>query len=712
MDTINPSWLDAGNDFESLLRDLSGARSNSTVSASASSSLSPASHGGINEPFDNDWLDWGAAVQEPLFDGGASPLTGESDAPLALPQQLDQDEEEEDSSIEDIPPDVLDAILDSSRDNKKRKLSNTGSLGSDEPDDEDISSGPNRRKPHKTYDENGKPQKVSHNIIEKRYRSNLNAQITELRDCVPTLRAEAIKNPSIKHNKGKIISSAATYIRELEDKMREARADQDRAEHRLVALHRRLEHAKAKHSRGKVARLAVGGLAGVAAMSGMQYAGDHDTHGLGAVPLPLPLAKRWLEHASITSNGSFLKIAAVLAVLGLLALLSLPRRSRDIDSDGKQVAAAARTTEISSTHPLESRGQLDTAEQTLAIEDGGFELNHLFEEIVRLVLRTVGLSDASYHKDAHLLVAHAQVLGAYDTLTRTQVLTSAVAMTGRNAPQELRSMQLVLLLHWLAPAWLVRRIISLFWSPSTAKLQGQSASVRELFTNEKISTMRAVAHGRRVSDAFVRSRVVQARDAGSLLAAITHVQTIQSAARLTFTSLPLSKESQSQLASITATCVDQSDPGSLINLDALALQALLRKDSLETTLAQAAKHADKVVPTQAACFLASMSRKCIEEKRTPQAIDALMKVPSIRVLDDLAAAALLDLVTTFITSKIPLDDQVAQRLHKITVAVKLHADASLKGNKRDQIDAVCVEHVRHLLGLDGDNDSGYDSASQ
>ena len=54
----------------------------------------------------------------------------------------------------------------------------------------------------------GKQGRTSHNVIEKRYRSNLNDKILDLRDAVPHLAQEALQDPSIKQPKGRIIACA------------------------------------------------------------------------------------------------------------------------------------------------------------------------------------------------------------------------------------------------------------------------------------------------------------------------------------------------------------------------------------------------------------------------------------------------------------------------------------------------------------------------
>ena len=69
-----------------------------------------------------------------------------------------------------------------------------------------------------------------HSVVERRYRTNINAKIADLRDCVPTLKATAsskVQSPTNpdssmqKLNKATILSTAVSYIRDLErDKRR------------------------------------------------------------------------------------------------------------------------------------------------------------------------------------------------------------------------------------------------------------------------------------------------------------------------------------------------------------------------------------------------------------------------------------------------------------------------------------------------------------
>ena len=71
----------------------------------------------------------------------------------------------------------------------------------------------------------------SHNLVEKRYRANLNKKITELRDIIPCLRSDsaihsekasapAEPDPSQKLNKATVLNKAIEYIQELETRNR------------------------------------------------------------------------------------------------------------------------------------------------------------------------------------------------------------------------------------------------------------------------------------------------------------------------------------------------------------------------------------------------------------------------------------------------------------------------------------------------------------
>ena len=88
----------------------------------------------------------------------------------------------------------------------------------------------------------GKPfKKTAHNVIEKKYRNNLNDKIVALRDSVPSLRIKAQPvqgigkkvqqadldglTPAHKLNKGTVLSKATEYIQHLESRIRRAETE-------------------------------------------------------------------------------------------------------------------------------------------------------------------------------------------------------------------------------------------------------------------------------------------------------------------------------------------------------------------------------------------------------------------------------------------------------------------------------------------------------
>ncbi|GAB7343028.1 hypothetical protein MBLNU457_g1117t1 [Dothideomycetes sp. NU457] len=91
---------------------------------------------------------------------------------------------------------------------------------------------PGRKRKAETEEPNangdGPVKKTSHNVIEKRYRNNLNDKILELRDSVPSLRAMSRPNgsdesedlegltPAHKLNKSTVMAKATEYIKHLE----------------------------------------------------------------------------------------------------------------------------------------------------------------------------------------------------------------------------------------------------------------------------------------------------------------------------------------------------------------------------------------------------------------------------------------------------------------------------------------------------------------
>jgi len=101
--------------------------------------------------------------------------------------------------------------------------------------------------------EGGHPKKTAHNMIEKRYRTNLNDKIAQLRDAVPSLRmtqrqggaddAEGFTDDDFsslsqvpKLNKATILSKATDYIGQLESRNRNLETENNALRGRMEGL--------------------------------------------------------------------------------------------------------------------------------------------------------------------------------------------------------------------------------------------------------------------------------------------------------------------------------------------------------------------------------------------------------------------------------------------------------------------------------------------
>lgn len=232
-------------------------------------------------------------------------------------------------------------------------------------------------------DGSGPPQKkTSHNVIEKRYRNNLNDKITELRDCVPSLRAmsrpsgsEADEDldgltPAHKLNKSTVMAKATEYIKHLEkrnkvlsDEMADLRSrissledsSASRSQSATSASRRRTlasiaesqtesseastsaeesmtESNKPQKANGRRAntlgKLMVGAMAGMMAVEGLHEqdttSDSSSSRGLGAVPLNL--LKRGASSEAVSDISSrqlifaFVRLSLILSAFVYLVI--------------------------------------------------------------------------------------------------------------------------------------------------------------------------------------------------------------------------------------------------------------------------------------------------------------------------------------------------------------------------------------------------------
>lgn len=144
------------------------------------------------------------------------------------------------------------------------------------------------------------PKKTAHNMIEKRYRTNLNDKIAALRDSVPSLRVMAGTSklgedgdddedlegltPAHKLNKATVLAKATEYIRHLEKRTKRLQDENDQLKNRLAAFEKLANMGPMNNMQqnngqrgvgggpggGLMSRLMVGSLAGLMVANGLQ----------------------------------------------------------------------------------------------------------------------------------------------------------------------------------------------------------------------------------------------------------------------------------------------------------------------------------------------------------------------------------------------------------------------------------------------------------
>ncbi|KAK0655148.1 hypothetical protein B0T16DRAFT_424199 [Cercophora newfieldiana] len=254
------------------------------ASESAGSPISPVSPGlsassyGISAA--DDWSSWEPIEQSPSadnfmlsegFDGTLVAPTSTTKAPLTpainpmdlairsgltLDAQRPLSRPTQPKSIAPAP--TTTALATERDDSTKRYPSRTLKRKSSTPTSEEEGHSAKRSSPspppmdRRTSDA-GHPKKTAHNMIEKRYRTNLNDKITQLRDAVPSLRAthrqvtgsdgEGFMDDELnglvavpKLNKATILSKATDYITQLENRNRNLETENNALRGRMEGL--------------------------------------------------------------------------------------------------------------------------------------------------------------------------------------------------------------------------------------------------------------------------------------------------------------------------------------------------------------------------------------------------------------------------------------------------------------------------------------------
>lgn len=269
------------------------------------------------------------------------------------------------------------------------------------------------------------PKKTAHNMIEKRYRTNLNDKIAALRDSVPSLRIMAGTSkmgdddeeedleglaPAHKLNKATVLAKATEYIRHLEKRNKRLHEENEQLKNRLNAFEKlamgggmnpQLQHPGAAGPRGPQAggpggglmsRLMVGSLAGLMVMNGFQQSDSDDAKQLFAFPT---VAFEWMgvtSPAAQTNELIWLMMKIILLITAATYVITPGFFDRRPSGDGKP--GSSRQNDVPSApspaSPLKDRSHAWlTAVQTVWVprHSVALELAALGTKFVKLSLR-------------------------------------------------------------------------------------------------------------------------------------------------------------------------------------------------------------------------------------------------------------------------------------------------------------------------------------
>jgi hypothetical protein len=260
---------------------------------------------------------------------------------------------------------------------KKRKTSS----------DEAVTDG-NQSVPAAPANGRRQPKKTAHNMIEKRYRTNLNDKIAALRDSVPSLRVmagtarlgeddeeEDLEGlaPAHKLNKATVLAKATEYIRHLEKRNKRLLDENDQLKNRLGAFEKLatmggamgLQAQSGPHAGGHggqaggpggglMSRLMVGSLAGLMVASGFQSHEESNHHSLFA----LPASFRLMGGATAPANDhAFMLIAKLLLLFTAVLYIISPGYfdAKDAPENTKAPSSANVSAALSLASPLKDR---------------------------------------------------------------------------------------------------------------------------------------------------------------------------------------------------------------------------------------------------------------------------------------------------------------------------------------------------------------------
>uniref|UniRef100_A0A060T433 ARAD1C01452p n=1 Tax=Blastobotrys adeninivorans TaxID=409370 RepID=A0A060T433_BLAAD len=218
-----------------------------------------------------------------------------------------------------------------------------------------------------------KKEKTSHNMIEKRYRTNINEKILALRDCVPSLRCVVSGSqqqevdlegltPASKLNKATVLTKATEYIlhlqnrneqltKELEDLKRAVGAGAappvQYANTNMPGSGGNAGVPRHANNNGFGQKMVMGAMAGF--MGAGVMTGDDNNRGLAAVPGLSTVCHRAGIDPAVVSNVvrlSLVAAAAMYVIVPMVASLASPKSTKKLRTQ-QQVGSKSATSQTS-----------------------------------------------------------------------------------------------------------------------------------------------------------------------------------------------------------------------------------------------------------------------------------------------------------------------------------------------------------------------------
>lgn len=291
---------------------------------------------------------------------------------------------------------------------KKRKTST---------DDAAPSGGASTPAPAPTTGRKQQPKKTAHNMIEKRYRTNLNDKIAALRDSVPSLRVMAGTSklgedddeedlegltPAHKLNKATVLAKATEYIRHLEKRTKRLQDENDQLKNRLAAFEKLATMGGSMGGTGSgsrggggggpggglMSRLMVGSLAGLMVANGLQEQ-ENGTRQLTAFPTAIIQAFGIPESPAMTGSHLFWLAFRMTLLVSAIIYVIVPSF---FDSKEKSKSNTLNNAALSPVPSLASSLEVRRTAWLTAIQSVWVPRHSFALEIAALAYKTLKLS--------------------------------------------------------------------------------------------------------------------------------------------------------------------------------------------------------------------------------------------------------------------------------------------------------------------------------